>query len=439
MAYTETTSTSWFDRLGASFRGIGLGIILIIAGTVLLWWNEGSFVATGDALNEASAVTQELGDISKLDNAKNGMLVHAVGPVATKDMLSDPDFGVSINAIRLERTVEFYQWVEQSRSEKRKKLGGGEETVTTYSYVAKWTDRPVDSSAFKDPAARAGNRNFILANMENFKVQAANVTFGAYRLPEFLMNSISGATSLNVNLSGATTAKLNRELALAAQKAGGDARHVPQGAVDNERMQQTEGQDARQPEADAGAQRVHVSGGAVFLGSSPGTPQIGDVRVSFKATPPGTVSLLAKLNGNTFEAYRASNGKTVSELAMGTHSLENMYGDARSSNATMTWILRAAGALLIIIGLKLILAPLAVLADVIPLLGSIVGAGAGLVCILLGLAWSLVIVAIAWLRFRPLIGGGLLALAAVLLVLLHARGRSRKAATSPAPGSATEK
>jgi len=47
---------------------------------------------------------------------------------------------------------------------------------------------------------------------------------------------------------------------------------------------------------------------------------------------------------------------------------------------------------------------------------------------LLGLAWSLVIIAIAWLRFRPLIGGGILALAAVLIALLFIKGRSRKAA-----------
>ena len=438
MAYTETTSTSWFDRLGSSFRGIGFGLVLVIAGTVLLWWNEGSFVATGDALNEASSVTQELGDISKLDTAKNGMLVHAVGPVATRDMLSDPVFGVSINAIRLERTVEFYQWVEQSKSEKRKKLGGGEETVTTYTYVAKWTNRPVDSSAFKDPSARTGNRNFTLANMENFKAQATNVAFGAYRLPEFMISSISGALALNVNLSEATTAKLNKELALAAQKAMGGAPQVPQGVVNNVPPQQNSAQNAGQPVPNAGSQMVHVSGATVLLSVSPSTPQIGDVRVSFQETRPGTVSLLAKLNGNTFETYRASNGKTFSKLSMGTHSLENMYGDAHSSNATMTWILRVVGALLVIVGLKMIVAPLAVIADVIPLLGSIVGAGAGLVCTLLGLAWSLVIIAIAWLRFRPLIGGGMLALAVVLIALLYVKGRSRKATPSPEPVSATE-
>ncbi|MCL2123562.1 MAG: TMEM43 family protein [Desulfovibrionaceae bacterium] len=399
--YTETKSVSWFERLGKSFGGMVVGIVLLIAGTVLLWWNEGNFVGTGDALREAQAVTVELGDIHKLDSAKNGMLVHAVGPAATKDTLNDPVFGVSISAIRLERAVEFYQWTEQSKSEKRQKLGGGEETVTTYTYAAKWTNRPVDSSAFKSPQARTQNRNTVLMPLDNLKVQAGNVTFGAYRLPEFLINAIGGAAPLNVVLSKEAEDRLNTQLTRAAQGSGA-------------------------------AGMVHVGGNTVLLSASPHAPQVGDVRVAFKETRPGAVSILAKLNGDTFERYRARNGQTVSELSMGTHSLENMYGDAHSSNVVVTWLLRGGGTLAVIFGLAMIAAPLAVLAGVIPLLGSIVGAGAGIVSTLLGLAWSLVVISIAWLRFRPLIGICMLAVSGILIVLLYRKGRARKAAHAQA-------
>lgn len=180
---------------------------------------------------------------------------------------------------------------------------------------------------------------------------------------------------------------------------------------------------------------IHCSGNTVLFGISPGAPQIGDVRVTFKETKPGIVSILAKVNGDTFEAYRAANGKTVSQLTMGTHSLENMYGDAHSSNSTMTWILRVVGIFLVIFGLKTIVAPLAVVADVIPLLGSIVGAGTGLVAMLLGSAWSLVVIALAWLRFRPLIGGAMLAVAGVLIALLFIKGRSSKAGKTQSPAT----
>ena len=405
MAYTETSSKSWFDRLGNAFRGIGVGIFLLIAGTILLWWNEGDFVNTGDALREAQAVTQELGDISKLDPSKKGKLVHATGQFETKDMLGDPIFGVSVNAIRLERSVQFYQWIERSKSTKRQKLGGGEETVTTYTYEAAWRSNPVNSSTFKDPKAQTENRNFVLANMDSFTAQATNVTFGAYRLPGFMISSIGGAIPLNVTLSKEILAKLNKNLAVALKDAG-------------------------RPAPGAETQMVHVSGNTVLLSASPTMPQIGDVRVTFKESPPaGTVSILGTLIDNTFGSYSASNGKTVGTLFNGAHSLENMYAGEHSSNAMWTWILRAVGTLLIVLGLSAIVAPLGVLASVIPLLGSIVGAGTGIVALLLGLAWSLVIISIAWLRFRPLIGGAMLAVAVILIALLYFKGRSRKAAT----------
>src|SRR5207245_2956185 len=53
--------------------------------------------------------------------------------------------------LRLSRSVEMYQWKEQTKSETTKKLGGGEETVTTYSYSKVWDDSQIDSSDFKKP------------------------------------------------------------------------------------------------------------------------------------------------------------------------------------------------------------------------------------------------------------------------------------------------
>jgi len=71
---------------------------------------------------------------------------------------------------------------------------------------------------------------------------------------------------------------------------------------------------------------------------------------------------------------------------------------------------------------------LGVLASVIPLLGDIVGVGTGIVSLLLGLAWSLVIISIAWLRFRPVMGIAMLAVAGAFRALLYFKRRSRKAA-----------
>ena len=187
-----------------------------------------------------------------------------------------------------------------------------------------------------------------------------------------------------------------------------------------------------------GGEVVHVSGNTLYIGLTPGAPKVGDVRITYEAIYPADISIIAKYNGNTFEKVYASNGKTVSRLSMGVVSADHMFGKAHSSNSTWTWILRVVGIFLVIGGLKSIVAPLSVLAGVIPLLGDIVGAGTGIVCTLLGSAWSFIIIAIAWLRFRPLAGGALIAVAAVLVALLYIKGRARKQAAPAAPQAPAE-
>ena len=163
------------------------------------------------------------------------------------------------------------------------------------------------------------------------------------------------------------------------------------------------------------------------------------MRITYKAVYPADISIIAKYNGTTFEKVYASNGKTVSRLNMGVVSAEQMFGKAHSSNSTWTWILRVVGTFLVIGGLKAIVAPLSVLASVIPLLGTIVGAGTGLVCSLLGFAWSLIIISIAWLRFRPVIGGAMIGVAVLLIAALYFKGRAKKAApAAPAPQAPAE-
>lgn len=58
--YTEVTTTSWGSRIKGAFGGIGTGILLIIAATWLLYWNEGRSVRTGDAIAEAQFAAEEL-------------------------------------------------------------------------------------------------------------------------------------------------------------------------------------------------------------------------------------------------------------------------------------------------------------------------------------------------------------------------------------------
>lgn len=387
MAYTETESKGWFERISESFAGILTGFVLIAACTWLLWWNEGRTYKTAGAIGEAQLVTQDVDNVSRVDSSLEGKVIHAVSRADTKDVIRDSLFGVETTAINIRREAEFYQYDENSHRETRKKLGGGEETITTYTYEAKWKDSPVDSNNFHDPSYRG--RNIILADIKDEKFRARNVTFGAYKLPQFLADQIGGAEPMN--------------LASVDMKAVASLINAPKGY--------------------RASDMIHVQGSTVYIGENPGNPTIGDVRVSFTQTPPAEVSIVAKVTGNTFEPFTASNGYKFSRLANGNHSSAAMFESARSENNIMAWILRVIGVMFVIFGLRLVFRPLSVIADVIPILGTVVEAGAGVVAFLIGLAWSLVVIAVAWVRFRPLLAGGLIAAALVLVIMSYMKGR----------------
>ena len=97
----------------------------------------------------------------------------------------------------------------------------------------------------------------------------------------------------------------------------------------------------------------------------------------------------------------------------------------------MTWLFRLAGFLAMYIGLGMVLKPLSVLADVLPILGDIVGIGTSIVSGLIAFVCSLVTIAIAWVLYRPVLGIALLVLAALGVALLVV-ARKAKVAAAPA-------
>ena len=394
MAYTETTSTSYGQRLAGSAKGMIGGLLMFIIGTCLLWWNEGRTVRTAKAIGDAASHVESVADVSRVDASLNGKLIHASAFADTKDTLTDDMFGVREQAIKLDRKVEYYQWVEHSQRKKRDKVGGGEETITTYTYEQEWVKKPVNSSNFKESRYRNANR--VLSQVEERNETAQHVTFGAYTLPESFVASISGSEPVEVRMT------------------------EEQRFTWNERLHML------RPKVNTETSLVHTSANTVYLGLSPNSPQIGDVRVTFTKVPPADISLIAQVDGSTFKVYRAKNGQSFSRVQMGTVGVDEMIEQARSENNMLTWVLRLVGVLLIVIGLKGMFGLLPMLFKVLPFLGSIVDTGVGLVSWIFGLAWSLIIIAIAWLVFRPIIGISLLVLAIAGIVFLKRRGKKNE-------------
>jgi len=386
-SYSVTSSQSWFSRLFQSIKSVLVGFILFLVAFPVLFWNEGRAVRTERSLKEgAGAVVSVQPDA--VNSANEGKLVHMAGPVATGDPVVDDELGVQAQAVKLIRNVEMYQWKEHEKSEERKKLGGGTETTKTYTYEKEWAKEPIDSAQFQKPD---GHENPGQFPYESKTVVANPVKVGAFTLSEEQLGKLNDATDLKVDAAAAD--------------------QLP----------------------DEAKEKLQVANGGFYMGPNPGSPAIGDVRITYQIVNPSQVSLVAVQTGETFSAYQAKAGDTVLLVEEGVHNAAEMFKTAQEQNAIMTWILRAVGFFAMFLGLLMVFKPIAVFGDVVPLVGSMLGAGLGFFSFIIALVLSFITIAVAWIFVRPLLGITLLVLAVGGLVWLIRRGRAKtaqKAATA---------
>ena len=170
---------------------------------------------------------------------------------------------------------------------------------------------------------------------------------------------------------------------------------------------------------------IHQASNVLYYGRVPGSPEVGDVRVTFEIVTPAKVTVMAVVDGDSFKPFKAKNGKRFQTLVMGKKSGDEIIDAQKDVNSTFLWILRIVGILLVIGGLRGILGFLETILKVVPFVASIFGWGVGVVCTILGLVWSLIVIAVAWLFYRPILGIVLLVIAAFLIWVFAFKGKDK--------------
>ncbi len=383
--FQVVSSKGWFARIGESIKGILFGGLMFLGAFPLLWWNEGRAVQTYKSLQEGrGAVVSVAAD--QVDPANETRLVHLSGAAVPQGTLSDPEFGIAAPAIRLTREAKTYQWVEHSKSETRKKIGGGEETLTTYSYSKDWRENRVDSSRFKQPAGHENPGSLVV---ESASFQASDVRVGGFQLSDGLIGGIRGA--VDVPLTQDTIKGISGSL--------------------------------------KGRTRVH--GNELYIGRDPASPAVGDARILFRQVPQGDVSVIARQTGSRLGPYQTVAGDELEMIRAGIAPATAMFESAERANTVMTWVARLVGFLAMAFGLLMVLRPIRVLADVVPILGTVVGMGLGLVAFAVAAPLTLVTIALAWVAHRPVLAITLFLIAGVGLGMLAAKMIARRR-TAPA-------
>jgi hypothetical protein len=283
-----------------------------------------------------------------------------------------------------------YQWKEGGQSRSKKNIGGSETTTTTYSYKTTWSEELINSAHFKNPDGHA-NPGFMPYSSRQYT--AREIKVGAFLLSDELKGSINNSTPLDIT------------------------------------------SDMPLPQALQG--KAKIFDGRFYFGSDAQNPQVGDLQVKFRVARPCDVTIVAQQLNNMFGPYPTKAGGNILMLRTGTHSAEEMFAMAEKDNKILTWAIRAGGFFLMFFGLILLLGPLSVLADVLPFLGNIVGAGTGMIAFLISSVLSVLTVALAWLAYRPLIGIALIFIAGGIIFLLREKIREKRdmsKTTSPGAG-----
>ncbi len=382
--YTEVTRTGWGKRIGQSLSGALIGGLLFLASFALLWWNEGRAIGEARALEEGAGAVVDVG-IDAVDPKLEGKLLHVTGAVDASPEARDEATGIAVDALQLRRVVEMYQWVEKRSSKEEKKIGGGSETVTVYDYEQEWNDDPIDSSDFKKYETHANPSEWPL---RSDRFAASEVKLGAFTLAQPVRDALGRWQDLPAQI----TAQLPEQF--------GEFRRL--------------------------------ASGVLYRGADPERPQVGDMRVRYEYQPEATYSIVAKQTGAMLDRYVASNGRDVLLVEDGSVPAAKMFEGAQSRNSLITWLVRLGGTVLMWIGLSMVFAPISRVLDVLPMLGTIGSWGIGLVTGLISLLLSLTTIGIAWVFYRPLLGGAII-LGVIVLFFWSRSGRK----PAPAPVVAT--
>lgn len=346
------------------------GIIVLIIGIAILWNNEGRSVKTQNAINEAKKSYQDVVSTA-VDSQNEGKVIATNGEMNIGDtVLSDTKFGIHVNAAKLEKHVDMYQWVESCETD--------DNDNKNCTYTKEWKDTLENSNEFYE----SGHTNPTMFKNANEEFLAKNIKVGAFVLPEALLKRLSCDKEIGYD-------ELTKQY-----------------------QNQVEG--------------YVVNNNYITNSVDVNNPQIGDERVSYKYLEPGLVSMLGVQSGNSLVAFTGKQGKDVFVVRKGVYTGRQMLEQETKSNKTMKWILRVLGIILVYAGIGSLFSPLTNLTDKVPVLGKLVGFSTGLITFVLGTVISILVIAIAWFRFRPILSIILIAIAVALIIFLNIRGKNKK-------------
>lgn len=367
--------------------GTLLGLIMVPGSIAMLSWNEYRTIHRTQGLNEGAELVQSVTDPAVASPELAGSLVHLNGLADTQERLRDEEFGIEETAIRLDRKVEMFQWVEHKRTKKK-----NNRKRTTYTYDMKWKSGRLSHTEFERPTGHE-NPN---ARFKKESHEASKVNLGGYVLNQSLKRSIHSEE--HVQWTEATVNALPAEIRDHA-------------TVDEHYLYWSE---------------LEVP--------NPESPKLGDQRIAFNVIRPTNVSLVAAVNETAPEQlkpFTTSNGEDLQRLYVGDFTAGEVFEKMQGENTMWAWILRGGGFMISFIGFTMIMGVLTAFTDAIPLVGSMTRSVVGFVAFLLAIVLTTLTIAFAWVAVRPLFAIPLIVVGVAAAVMAWRSSRKKPQQAAP--------
>ncbi|KAL9701928.1 hypothetical protein quinque_005369 [Culex quinquefasciatus] len=363
----ETLKSCWLKTL--------IGLILLIAGSCVLFYNEARAISTAVSLEEAFGEAVTVSADNPYDRRFEGSLIHLKGSIVTGEPLTEPDYNIQVQAVKLKRRVQMYQWIEETVENRYGDTVSSVHTAEdrTYYYTMDWRDDLVDSRSFY---IRNGHHNPTTFPLDSKVYVSERVYLGQYELSDELKRKFN--TFVEVT------------------------------------------SDTR-PEDPS----VKLHTGIYYHCNDIWNPEIGDIRIQFYyAGLEGSLyTVVGKLENGKIVPYEATNARKVLLITKGELSLHDTFKQEHNSKRIMTWGWRFVGWIMLFISATCSASILKNITAQSRLLRQFVPDASFPVSTNLAMAFSLalVVISIVWIIHRPILGSGMF-VAAVSPFLYRAWG-----------------
>lgn len=192
---TTKPQPGFLERLSETSGGMFVGLMTFLLSFYLIFMNEGRALKTATLLAEGLSLVVSPESIHSVAPENEGKLVHIIGALRTSKLLSDPNYGVHLPAVKLRRHVEMYQWVETEESREHTE-DGQVKTETRYSYNTEWRSEIINSRNFD---REIGHKNPSAMAVESFTATAPFVQIGRFFLSAGLIDKIDNFKPLSLS------------------------------------------------------------------------------------------------------------------------------------------------------------------------------------------------------------------------------------------------